>query len=121
MKIYNVIYISFLLSVLATTPVHAEFPPSGNSSVYEDYYGIVDAINPKESRMIINDISVVYNHASRFHNTSGRKISNITSALKTGTPIRFHVFQKPHHLILSDLKIISMQEYKKSRIRDRDD
>ncbi len=121
MKIHRVIYILSLLSVFGAATVQAEFLPSKNSSVYKDYYGIVNAVYPKESRLVISDMSVIYNHASRFHDTSGNKISNITHALKSGTPIKFHIYQKPPYLILKDLKIISMQEYKRSQVRGRDD
>ncbi len=113
MKIHRIIQLFFLISVLGTTNSMAE-----DSSVNTETYGIVDAVYPEESRIIIDDTSVLYNHESSFFKANGDSFYDKKSALPTGTPVIYQVIKKPPYLIIHGLKIISMQEYKNSQSND---
>lgn len=117
MKVHRTIQLFFLISVLGTSTSAL----AADNSVNTETYGIVDAVYPKESRMVIDDTSILYNQNSSFFKANGDSISNIKSALPTGTPIIYQVIKKPPFLIIHGLKIISMREYKNSQEKDEDE
>ena len=97
-----------------------DFIPGEKSSSYSDFYGIVNVVYPQESRMIISDISLKYTSASLFQNVYGSTIFNPMNELKSGMPVKYHVIHKKHELILKDLKVISRDEFERSRRLGRD-
>jgi hypothetical protein len=119
MKIYRIIYTLFLVfscvSVLAEGNSRSE-----NNSVYKDHYGIVDDIYSDESRIVISDVSLIYNHASAFYNARGRRVSGIKEILRSGTAVKYHFYQESPSLILKDVRVISMYEFNKAREANSD-
>jgi len=88
---------------------------SEKESVFTDHYGVVNAIYSDESRIVISDVSLLYKHGSAFFNAQGRRISDIKRALKPGTAVKYHYYQKPPNLLLKDVKVISMREFNKTQ------
>ena len=116
MKRHRIIYIIGLISAIVCTPVLAENASfAEENSSYTDHYGIVDAIYIKESRLVISDINILYDHSSGFYGGNDSRIFKLKKRLKPGTPVKYHYYQKPPNLILKDLKIISKREFKKSQ------
>lgn len=110
-KIYMIAYIFSIVSM----PLAAESAIfSEQSSSYDDHYGIINAIYTEESRLVISDVSLIYDHASGFYKRNGSRIKNFERRLKPGTPVIYHYYQQAPNLVLKDLKIVSMREYKKS-------
>ncbi len=103
-----------LLTACSTTVIAREnYPlpvPSSKSSAFVDYYGFVNAVYPKESRIVISDMSLLYNNGSLIRNRGGSVISDIVSVLKPGTAVKYHVISKPPYLILRDLIVVSERE-----------
>jgi len=115
MKLHTIKFIFLLLSVFGGNLVLADVDSSSEQgSIYTDYYGIVNVVYEKESRMVISDLGLNYTYASGFYNASGKRISNISNELKLGTPVKFHFYQKSSGNLLKDLKIISKREFDRS-------
>ncbi|MFK5950060.1 MAG: hypothetical protein QM500_14955 [Methylococcales bacterium] len=122
MKTRKTIYTLCLLSIFISMPVKAERDiSSGKNPDNVDHYGIVDAVYSDKSCLIITDRLFCYTHESGFYNKSGQRIFSIGNTLKPGTPVIFHSYQKATKLMIKNLKIISMREFKKSKklFRDR--
>lgn len=109
MKTQGIPQLLFLILMLGCASIQAE-PKKGSAATVA--FGIVNAIYPKESRMVIDDYSFRYTTNTKFYSSSG-KTSAGSKKLKPGTPIKFHAYEKSSQIILKDLKVISLREYKK--------
>ncbi len=117
MKIYRIMTALFLVfscaSVLADSRLRSE-----KDSAYQDHYGIVNAIYSDESRIVIDDVSLLYKHGSAFINAQGRRFSGIKKAIKPGVAVKYHYYQQSANLVLKDIKLISMSELNKLRTKN---
>ena len=114
MKICNIIFTLLLVFssafVLAESNIRSE-----KKSVFTDHYGIVDAVYAKESRVVINDESLLYNHSSTIYNAQGRRVSNIDKILKPGMAVKYHYYEKSPYLIIKDIRVISKRAFNKAK------
>jgi len=112
---------SFIIFLLCL-PAYAVQLPSANSAPYTDYYGKVDAIYSKEHQIIINDISIRYNHKSKFIDAHRNHISDIDNSVKQGLYVKYHIAPKGEsQYLLLDLQLVSEAEIHEIETRGYDD
>lgn len=123
MKTLKISQLLYLILIFGCASIQAEtMSEPEKDSVSPVLFGKVDAIYPKESRMVIDDYSYKYTANTKFYYDSGK--TGGANSLKPGTPVKFHAYSKPPYTILKDLKIISSGEFKESQkalLRERDD
>lgn len=112
MKKYGIVYTLFLILVVWTGLVSAD---RRSSSSFSEHYGIVVAIYPKESRLVISDMNLHYTYGTGFYKESGARLSIIKNELKLRSPVRFSFYKTKAGLVLKTLKIVSKREARSSR------
>jgi len=110
----TLIFIS-LLSILASFTVYAVEIPSPGSPVDYSFYGRFDGFDLQASQLAIEDYYYVYDNNSQFFDSKNKAIIDIKrSKLKQGSYVKYHVYTTyKEQLIISDLTIISKQEFNK--------
>lgn len=115
MKIYRAIFTLLLIFNSAFALSESKGLSSGNHSVYKDHFGIVDAVYPDKSRMVVSDRSLNYTHGTSFLNAQGRKVAKIKEVISPGVAVKYHYYQRSSELILKDIRVVSMNELNKAR------
>lgn len=88
----------------------------------DDSYGIIDAIYPEESRIVIGDRSINFDSRSRFNGEQGETIIDMKVSRIIGSYAKFHVTPTgKESLFLIDLTLISESEFNQSQEQGRDD
>jgi len=84
-------------------------------------YGIIDAIYPDESRVVIGDISIKYDNQSNFKNLFGRVLSGSEKTLKPGTMVRYRIANQGKTPLIQELEVISKRKYQFETTRQHAD
>lgn len=82
----------------------------------ESSYGVIDAVYLHESRLVIDDASILYTDQSRFKNSFGRQLSDV-GKVKKRSYVKYSLIEDGESLTLRELQIISKQEYDYEKIK----
>jgi len=121
MKIKEIMVGLALTTLLISTPIMADMDSLEEGRVDKALYGIVDAIYPEESRVVIDDMSIQYNDQSDFKNLFGRKLSGSEKKLKTGTAVKYQIGNRGKSSFIEKLEVISKRKYQYETTRQRAD
>ena len=121
MKIKEIMFGLALTTLSVSTPIMADADPLEEARVDKALYGIVDAIYPEESRVVIDDMSIQYNDQSDFKNLFGRKLSGSEKKLKTGTAVKYQIGNRGKSSFIEKLEVISKRKYKYETTRQHAD
>lgn len=106
---------NFLFIVLFFGSISVQAESGEGRSVYTEYYGLVDAVYPEKSHVVLGDVGLNYTHGTSFFKSNGKRFSDISNVLVLGTPVKYQYIEQPPSLVLRELRVISIQEFERSR------
>ncbi len=113
----------FLITLLGSTTVIADDSSleqkEGAENTYS--YGIINAIYPEESRVVIDDMSIQYDNQSAFKNLFGRTLSGTEKILKAGSMVRYRIGSQGKTQFIQELEVISKRKYQYETTKQRAD
>ena len=91
--------------------------------VYQtESYGRIDAIYPKDSRLIIDDMVYVFTQKTHFRNPYGDTVLKLENTIKPGMWVKTRYIKHGDVPVLTDIKVTTQREVEQSRrISDDDD